>query len=191
MLKKSITYTDLSGETVTEDFYFHLSKADLVEMEMSHKGGMSAFLQRIAKSEDGKAIISEFKNLILGAYGQKSDDGRRFIKSEALREEFMSSEAYSALFFELCTDANAAAEFVNGIVPPNLDQEMAAVAKAEQPMHNESMAVRRNVFENDRVGDDPGEPVENAPRVLSHAEATEMDADELRSGLATGRYTFR
>ena len=99
MVQKSITYTELfTDEVKTEDFYFHLSKADLIEMEMSHKGGLHEYLQRIVASEDGKAIITEFKDLILTSYGVQSEDGRRFIKTPELRDEFLSSEANSIFF---------------------------------------------------------------------------------------------
>jgi hypothetical protein len=128
VLKKTIVYEDHNGETINEDFFFHLSKAELVEIELSHKGGLSEALKSIIASEDGKAIISEFKKIILGSYGKRSDDGKRFIKNQELREEFESSEAYSALFMELVTDAGAAAEFVNGIVPAGMAEEAAKVA---------------------------------------------------------------
>lgn len=127
MLKKTITYTDFNDEEVSEDFFFHLSKAELVELELSHQGGLSAALERIVAAEDGKAIIAEFKSIILGSYGQKSLDGRRFIKNAQLREEFESSEAYSTLFMELVMDAGAAAEFVNGIVPQGMADDAAKI----------------------------------------------------------------
>lgn len=130
MLKKTITYEDFNEETVSEDFFFHLSKAELVELEMSHEGGLSASLQRIVESKDTKAVIAEFKNIILGAYGKKSDDGRRFIKNQSLREEFESSEAYSTLFMELVTDTDAAIEFINGIIPKGMVEEAERVAQA-------------------------------------------------------------
>ncbi len=117
MLKKTITYVDFNEETVSEDFYFHLSQAELVELEMSHDGGLSDSLKKIIEAEDGKAIIAEFKNIILSSYGKKSGDGRRFIKNQILRDEFESSEAYSVLFMELVTETDKAIEFVNGIVP--------------------------------------------------------------------------
>lgn len=192
MLKKSITYEDLNGESVTEDFFFHLSKADLVEMEVEHPGGLGAYLKRIVESEDGKAIISEFKSLILKSYGEKSEDGKRFIKDWQKTEEFQQSEAYSALFLELCTDAGAGAAFVNGIVPAGLKDDVAKLAATEEPPvpHPSDPAAQpqqgnlgRNVFE----GEDTG-PVET--RVLSKSEIEEMDADELQSGLASGRFTI-
>jgi len=128
VLKKTITYEDFNGETVSEDFFFHLSKAELVELEMSHEGGLSASLQRIVDAEDGKGIIKEFKNIILTAYGKRSDDGKRFIKNQTLREEFESTEAYSTLFMELVTDTDAAIEFVNGVIPAGMAEEAAKVA---------------------------------------------------------------
>jgi hypothetical protein len=128
VLKKTITYEDFTGETVSEDFFFHLSKAELVELELSHDGGLAAALQRIIEAEDGKGIIAEFKNIILSSYGKRSDDGRRFIKSQAIREEFESTEAYSALFMELVTDTDAAVIFVNGVMPKGMVEEAAKLA---------------------------------------------------------------
>jgi hypothetical protein len=130
LLKKTITYENFNEETVSEDFFFHLSKAELVELEMSHEGGLSASLQRIVEVEDKKAVIAEFKNIILNSYGKKSEDGRRFIKNQTLREEFESSEAYSTLFMELVTDTDAAVDFINGIIPKGMVEEAARVAQA-------------------------------------------------------------
>lgn len=186
MLKKSITYEDFNGNSVTEDHYFHLSKADLIEMEMSQKGGMHEYLQQIVASEDGRAIIQTFKELILSAYGKKSDDGRRFLKTPQLREEFQSSEAYSALFMELCTDAGAAAEFVNGVVPAGLDEEVAKLKASEDG----APVASRNVFEMNQKHPE-ADPTALEPRLLTNAEVAEMDSDELKSGLATGRYRLQ
>lgn len=131
MLKKTITYQDFNGDEVSEDFFFHLSKAELVEMELSHKGGLSEALQRIIAAEDGKGIVDEFKKIILGAYGKRSEDGKRFVKNATIREEFESSEAYSTLFMELVTDTDAAVEFVNGIVPSGLAEDAAKITGAD------------------------------------------------------------
>lgn len=120
MLKKTITYTDFNGDTQTEDFYFHLSKAELVELELSEKGGFAEMLQSIVEAEDGKTIIAKFKELILKAYGVRSEDGRRFIKNDKLSEEFSQTEAYSQLFIELATDADHAATFMKGVVPSDV-----------------------------------------------------------------------
>ena len=117
MLKKTMTYIDYDGNQRTEDFYFNLSKAEVAEMEMSTAGGLDKMINRIIAEQDGKRIIELFKDLVLKAYGKKSDDGKRFIKTKELSEEFSQTEAYSDLFMELATDADAAAAFVNGIVP--------------------------------------------------------------------------
>lgn len=118
MLKKTITYVDYNGSERTEDFYFNLNKAEVMEMEMSTTGGLTEMINRIVAAQDAPAIIAIFKKLILKAYGEKSPDGKRFIKSEGLAEAFSQTEAYSQLFMELATNADKAAEFVNGIVPP-------------------------------------------------------------------------
>ena len=117
MLKKTITYTDYNGSERTEDFYFNLTKAEIMEMEMSTTGGLTEMINRIVAAQDAPAIINVFKKLVLKAYGEKSPDGKRFIKSDEISTAFSQTEAYSQLFMELATDADAAAKFVNGIVP--------------------------------------------------------------------------
>lgn len=117
MLKKTITYTDYNGEERTEDFYFNLTKAELVEMEVEAEGGMNEQLTKAIKSEDSFAILNFFKDTIKRAYGEKSEDGRRFVKDPKKTEEFLQTEAYSEMFIELASDENAAAAFVEGIIP--------------------------------------------------------------------------
>ena len=123
MLKKSIKYTDYNGVERTEDFYFNLSKAELMEMEMSTAGGLAEMITKIVAAQDQPAIIKLFKELILKAYGEKSADGKRFIKSDELAAAFSQTEAYSELFMELSTDSDKAAEFVNKIIPADLAKE--------------------------------------------------------------------
>ena len=117
MLKKTITYTDYNGAERSENFYFNLTKAELLEMELSTTGGLTEMVNRIVAAQDGPSITKLFKELILKAYGVKSPDGKRFQKSDAIREEFAETEAYSELFMELATDADAAAAFFNAIIP--------------------------------------------------------------------------
>lgn len=117
MLKKTIVYTDYNGNERKEDFYFNLSKAEAMEMQLSTTGGLSQMIENIIAAQDTPALIKIFKELVLKSYGKKSDDGRRFIKSPEIAEEFSQTEAYSILFMELATDDVAAAEFVNGITP--------------------------------------------------------------------------
>ena len=126
MLKKTITYVDYNGAERTEDFYFNLSKAEVMEMEMSTSGGMAEMIQRIIAAQDSPAIIKIFKELVLKAYGEKSPDGKRFIKSDEISTAFAQTEAYSNLFMELATDADAAAKFVNGIIPADVAKQAAS-----------------------------------------------------------------
>lgn len=130
MLKKTITYSDYNGTERTEDFYFNLSKAELMEMEMGTSGGLAEMIQKIVAAQDAPSIIKIFKELVLKAYGEKSADGKRFIKSDELATAFSQTEAYSILFMELATDADAAAKFVNGIVPADISKNAAAPAIA-------------------------------------------------------------
>lgn len=117
MLKKTITYEGYDGTPITEDFYFNLNKAELMEMELSFDGGLAKTIEKIVAAQDSKRIVEIFKDLILKAYGVKSQDNKRFVKNQEVRDSFVQTEAYSELFMELATDANAAATFVNGITP--------------------------------------------------------------------------
>jgi len=117
MLKKQITYTDYNGNQRTEDFHFNLSEAEIMEMELSVSGGLAEMIQKIISTQDQPTIIKIFKDVILKAYGEKSPDGKRFIKSEELSIGFAQTEAYSQLFMELSRDAEAGAAFINGVIP--------------------------------------------------------------------------
>ncbi len=117
MLAKQITYMDYNGVERTETFYFNLTEAEVLEMELTTAGGLSDYISKIVKANDAPTLISIFKEIILKAYGEKSADGRRFIKNDEVRDAFAQTEAYSKLFMELAFDADKAAEFVNGITP--------------------------------------------------------------------------
>lgn len=117
MLKKTITYKDFNDTERTEDFYFNLSKAELVEMQHSKQGGLETYIKNIIDARDSSELIRLFKDLVLKAYGEKSEDGRRFVKSDELRTEFSQTQAYSDLFMTLATDEQEAIAFVNGILP--------------------------------------------------------------------------
>ena len=125
MIKKTIKYTDYNGEEREENFFFNLSKAELMELEMGTTGGMAGMIKKIVEAQDTPSIIKVFKELILKAYGEKSADGRRFVKiSDAgvpLSIGFSQTEAFSQLFMELATDAAKAVEFVKGVVPSDID----------------------------------------------------------------------
>lgn len=124
MLKRPITYTDFNDETQTETFYFNLSKIELIEMEVEYDGGFINVMKNIIEAGNEKRIIKEFKRLILSAYGQRSEDGKRFIKNDEIREEFSQHAAYQALFMELATDDLKAAEFIMGVFPSDMIDDM-------------------------------------------------------------------
>lgn len=120
MKKETITYTDYNGVERKEDFYFNFTKAELLEMELGTTGGLSEMIQKIVDTQDTPAIIKIFKEIVLKAYGQKSADGKRFIKTPELTTEFTQTEAYSKLFMDLAFDSEKASAFINGIVPQDL-----------------------------------------------------------------------
>lgn len=124
MLKKTITYEDYNGVSRTEDFYFNLNKAEIMEMEMGTVGGLAEMIQRIVDAKDAPSIIRVFKELVLKAYGEKSPDGKHFIKSEEKSIAFSQTEAYSQLFMELATNTESASAFVNGIMPKDLTKQL-------------------------------------------------------------------
>ena len=126
MLKKTITYEDYDGNTRTEDLYFFISKSELTEMELTTPGGFTAKLEKITNANDGGEIMKIFKEIILKAYGEKSDDGRAFIKKRngvSLAETFEQTPAFDALFTELLMDPDKAAVFINSILPKDLMNE--------------------------------------------------------------------
>ena len=120
MLKKTIKYTDYDGNEREEDFYFNLSKAEITEMELSKEGGMSEYIKKISAAQNAPELIKLFKEIITKSYGEKSLDGKRFIKNKELTEAFIQTEAYSELFVELASNADEAVKFINGIMPKNM-----------------------------------------------------------------------
>lgn len=125
MIKKTITYVDYNGNERTEDFYFNLTKAELLDMEMSVKGGFTEMMTRLIAAQDQPTIVKIIREFVLKAYGEKSLDGRQFVKSEAISTAFAQTEAFSQLYMELALDADAAAKFVNGVVPEDMRKQLA------------------------------------------------------------------
>ena len=117
MYKWEPTYKDYNGDEVTKAFYFNLNKAEVAEMELTTEGGLADRLDRIIKAKDTPSVIKEFKRLILASYGEKSDVGQRFMKSEEISKKFEATPAYEILFMDLVTDEKKASEFINAIVP--------------------------------------------------------------------------
>lgn len=126
MIVRNIKYTDYNGNEREEEYCFHLTKAELMEMQLSVNGGLEALVRQIVMTQDTKKIVSIFKEIIMKSFGVKSLDGKRFIKDEDVLKEFMQTEAYSQLFIELATDADKAAAFIEGILPADLKEEIDA-----------------------------------------------------------------
>lgn len=120
MFKKNVIYVDFDGTERKEDFYFNLTEAECLEMEMGVTGGMTKLLQNIIDEKDPKRLVEYMKDLVLRAYGERDPDGKHFMKSEAIRNRFACSAAYSVVFMEFARDAKAAAEFARGILPAHL-----------------------------------------------------------------------
>ena len=126
MLKKTIKYKDFNGEDREDTFFFNLTKAELAELELTTEGGLNTRIKAIIEAKNQAEIIRIFKEIILKAYGEKSEDGKRFKKTDSnglpLSVAFSETEAYSNLFMELATDDEAAAAFISGIIPADIDK---------------------------------------------------------------------
>jgi hypothetical protein len=131
MLKQDITYADLDGNKVTETFYFHMNKMEVLELEAEFPGGLGEYLRRIKDANDGKKILAAFREVIGRTIGRRSEDGKHFIKNDQIRDEFMGSDAYSELIFHLATDAKAGADFMNAVVPGDLQESVAKLVASQ------------------------------------------------------------
>ena len=125
MVVEKIKYTDFNGIERKEEFMFNLTEAEITEMELTTDGGLSDSIKKIIAAQDTPQIIKVFKMLLLKSYGEKSADGRRFVKSDKLSEEFAQTNAYSQLFMKLATDDKAAVAFINGIIPDSMQEKEA------------------------------------------------------------------
>lgn len=190
MLKKVITYTNpFTEQLVSEEHYFHISKADLIEMQMENVDepevvdpesgtkleGFPAKLQRIINDNDGKEVLTVVKDMVRRSYGKRVGD--RLVQSPEIWEEFVSSEAWSQLYFELCTDAVAQADFMNGIFPSEMLGEAKKLATTKASPETKLEQVKAKVEANGP-----------RPLLLSQSEMNVMDSEELKAGLGSGRY---
>lgn len=170
MLQQTITCTDFNGNEYTEDYFFNLTEAELVDYSISVEGGIEKKLEDIIASSDIQEILKIFKELILLSYGKKSDDGKRFIKNEQLREEFAQTAAYSELYMSFIKDDKKAADFINGILPANrqltkeqLDQSIEETAEklgVQKPELSEATPQVEETPSEDKVVDMPTETEE-------------------------------
>ena len=129
MLKKTITYTDFDGNERTEDFYFNLTKAELTNMFNSVSGGLENQLRKILSAQDGPAIMNTVRDIVKAAYGEKSLDGRRFMKSEEIFKNFEETEAYSEFFMGLLASDEAVLDFIIGVLPKDMENDIRAEMK--------------------------------------------------------------
>lgn len=157
LLKETITFEDVDGNSVTEDFYFNLSKSELVEMTLSVKGGFDEYLKSVLSSDDGGVIMAAFKDILAQSVGERSQDGRSFMKSDDYTKRFLQSNAYEELFVRLVTDADYAAKFVNGIVPKDMERLIGRKVEDVKPheySEQDLLAMSQEAFEG-VVGTDP------------------------------------
>ncbi len=183
MLTKRITFEGLEGP-VTEEYVFHITQAQLIELNLPYMNdkdddgemqGLAQYLQNIIETNDNQKIYKQFKEIVLLAVGRKSEDGKKFLKSEEIRQDFENTEAYSELVIELMEDAEKAAKFFAGIMPAKIQEQ----------------ANKTNVDEANAKASTAAEPApKSEPRVLTQAEMIEMDSFDLRSGLADGSYVL-
>ena len=139
MVKRTITYTDYNGEIREEDFYFNLTKPELVELELGEDGGLKSYLEKIVKSRDARNVLSMFKKIIGVAYGIKSPDGRRFIKSKEVSEAFFQSEAYVVLYTDLLEHPDMAANFISSMLPDDMRPSSAQLETVKQDIGYDSL----------------------------------------------------
>ncbi len=195
MLRKTIKFQNFNDEDVQATYLFHLGKADLIRMEVEVKGGMGEYLTRIGKAKDHEAIMAVVEKLVANSYGIKSEDGMRFIKNPQILEEFKQTNAYSELIMELCTDEEALLAFISGIMPHNLQGDLAKIAnrqKAIDAIQKRKDGTAENLEElYEKTLEGPASVMPDAPppkvqRILTMAEATSLSHEELSHLLATG-----
>ena len=131
MFGRTFSYTDYNGNPRKDTWYFNLTKAELMKMELGAWGGLDALLKRLIREEKPEKIVDMFEKIILGAVGEKSPDGRRFIKNEQIRQDFYQTQAYSDLFFELVTDPEKLTAFLKGAIPEDLAKKIDEKDQAE------------------------------------------------------------
>ena len=142
MYKKTMSYTDFDGNTRKEDFFFNFTTAELAEMELTAKGGLKGEIEAITNEQNGEKIVDWFKKIILKSVGKKSPDGRKFIKSKEISDDFAQTQAYSDLFMELAFDAKKGADFINKVFPqtPNNNKPVLVADSIVSPTTIETTA---------------------------------------------------
>lgn len=134
MFKKTVTYRDFNDVERTEEYFFHLSTTEVLKLEKNKDGSLSEQLEKIQRDEDEAAMLDMITKLVLLAYGEKSEDGRRFVKSDKLVEEFTETEAYSQIFLDIMTNENELIDFITGILPKEMSQEVQKAMKEQEKL---------------------------------------------------------
>jgi len=175
MLKKTIEFKDLEGNSHTRDFYFHIKKDVLIEQELVHEGGFREHLNNIIQSGKGRVIMDTFKEIIAMSVGEKSEDGLSFLQSKERSEWFMGTDAYTEFFMELVTDAEGASKFINAIMPSDVEE---AAAKMEARLKRSGLDMTPDVTQDAATKNLP------TPEQLSAMSKEELAAvvDKIRAG---------
>lgn len=127
MLRKEVEYKDFDGNDRKDVLWFHLNEVEITEMDLETSGGLVKYMESIIDKNDVNQLITIFKDLLIRSYGERSMDGKHFYKDDKIRNEFVSSAAYPVLYMEMVSDADKAVEFINGIVPSNIREQMAKI----------------------------------------------------------------
>ena len=127
MLRKEVEYKDFDGNDRKDVLWFLLNEVEITEMDLETSGGLVKYMESIIDTNDVNQLITIFKDLLIRSYGERSMDGKHFYKDDKIRNEFVSSAAYPVLYMEMVSDADKAVEFINGIVPSNIREQMAKI----------------------------------------------------------------
>lgn len=211
MLKKDVTYENFDGDTVTETFHFHLSKVALAKLQVS-EGGYEAYINRMMAARNAEQALNEIEKIVKLSIGEKSANGNRFIQNDEITNDFLASPAYEALFLDLCTSTDKQIEFITAVIPKGLDVDLDKIIR-EQGQSEDKMAdlnkrvsmpktvdessitrqtqeVQREQVRRHEEAIDPGAPLihPTEPVLLTREQVVSMDGQELKAGLASGRY---
>ena len=129
MLKRIIKYTDYNGNPRTQEFYFYLNNKNLQELDALYQedGGFAGRFNLIINNLDKRKLLETFEDITVRAYGVKSEDGTKFVKSKQVQEDFLYSAAYEQLFNELTMGDDASAklsDFLKKILPAELQGQI-------------------------------------------------------------------
>lgn len=120
MVRREIKFTDFNGKSQTEVGYFNINKAELGKLQMRHNGTYLDYLKLLSERKKVEEMYNFVYELILDSYGEKDPEGRKFIKTPEMRTDFEQSLAFSEMIVDLVSNPDDLANFVKGIMPPDL-----------------------------------------------------------------------